>query len=307
MAIAQTSRIRRRVLGGLSALAALTMALTGCSSPDLSGSGDSATDTAAGSGAGAENATVGARTPEQIKEAGSIRIGTFADKAPFGSLVGKNTYEGYDIVYGDRLGKDLGVKVEWVPVDASSRVEFLKSGKVDIILANFTVTPERAAQVDFANPYMKVSFGAVSSAKDPVRSEAELANKNIIIVKGTSQDAWITANHPEWKVTKYEQYTEATNALTDGRGDVWITDNTEALAFTEQNKDFVTGIASFGEESTIAAAVQQGNTELRDWINNNLVDLGKENFFHKDFEQTLAPVYGTAISPDELVIEGGAR
>lgn len=88
---------------------------------------------------------------------------------------------------------------------------------------------------------------------------------------------------------------------------MWITDNTEALAFTEQNKDFVTGIASFGEESTIAAAVQQGNTELRDWINNNLVDLGKENFFHKDFEQTLAPVYGTAISPDELVIEGGAR
>nr|WP_306471271.1 transporter substrate-binding domain-containing protein [Actinotignum schaalii] len=282
------------------------MALTGCSSPDLSGSGDSA-GTAAGSGTGAGSATVGARTPEQIKEAGSIRIGTFADKAPFGSLVGKNTYEGYDIVYGDRLGKDLGVKVEWVPVDASSRVEFLKSGKVDVILANFTVTPERAAQVDFANPYMKVSFGAVSSAKDPVRSEAELANKNIIIVKGTSQDAWITANHPEWKVTKYEQYTEATNALTDGRGDVWITDNTEALAFTEQNKDFVTGIASFGEESTIAAAVQQGNTELRDWINNNLVDLGKENFFHKDFEQTLAPVYGTAISPDELVIEGGAR
>ncbi|MDY5139231.1 transporter substrate-binding domain-containing protein, partial [Actinotignum timonense] len=259
------------------------------------------------SGTGAASATVGARTPEQIKEAGSIRIGTFADKAPFGSLVGKNTYEGYDIVYGDRLGKDLGVKVEWVPVDASSRVEFLKSGKVDVILANFTVTPERAAQVDFANPYMKVSFGAVSSAKEPVRSEAELANKNIIIVKGTSQDAWITANHPEWKVTKYEQYTEATNALTDGRGDVWITDNTEALAFTEQNKDFVTGIASFGEESTIAAAVQQGNTELRDWINNNLVDLGKENFFHKDFEQTLAPVYGTAISPDELVIEGGAR
>ncbi|MGJ9629041.1 transporter substrate-binding domain-containing protein, partial [Actinotignum sp. GS-2025c] len=279
---------------------------TGCSSPDLSGSGDSA-GTAAGSGTGAGSATVGARTPEQIKEAGSIRIGTFADKAPFGSLVGKNTYEGYDIVYGDRLGKDLGVKVEWVPVDASSRVEFLKSGKVDVILANFTVTPERAAQVDFANPYMKVSFGAVSSAKDPVRSEAELANKNIIIVKGTSQDAWITANHPEWKVTKYEQYTEATNALTDGRGDVWITDNTEALAFTEQNKDFVTGIASFGEESTIAAAVQQGNTELRDWINNNLVDLGKENFFHKDLEQTLAPVYGTAISPDELVIEGGAR
>ncbi|MDU3568441.1 MAG: transporter substrate-binding domain-containing protein, partial [Cutibacterium avidum] len=108
-------------------------ATAGCGSPDVGGD----------SGGSAETASnVGTRTPEQIKKDGTIHIGTFADKAPFGSLTGKNTYQGYDITYGERLAKDMGVKLEWVPVDAASRVEFLKSGKVDIILANFTVTKD---------------------------------------------------------------------------------------------------------------------------------------------------------------------
>lgn len=260
------------------------------------------------SGGSAETASnVGTRTPEQIKKDGTIHIGTFADKAPFGSLTGKNTYKGYDITYGERLAKDMGVKLEWVPVDAASRVEFLKSGKVDIILANFTVTKDRAKKVDFANPYMQVAFGAVSPTDHPVKKVSDLDNAKILVVKGTSQDAWIQEHHPEWKVTKFEEYAEVTSALADGRGDVWITDNTEAVAFTRQNKKFVTGITSFGDKATIAPAVHKGNDPLRKWINDDLVKLGKEQFFHKNFKETLEPVYGDTIKPDQLVIEGGRK
>lgn len=63
------------------------------------------------------------------------------------------------------IGKDLlgdENKVEFVLVDAANRVEYLLSKKVDIILANFTVTPARKEVVDFANPYMKVALGVVS-------------------------------------------------------------------------------------------------------------------------------------------------
>ena len=273
-------------------------ATAGCGSPDVGGD----------SGGSAETASnVGTRTPEQIKKDGTIHIDTFADKAPFGSLTGKNTYQGYDITYGERLAKDMGVKLEWVPVDAASRVEFLKSGKVDIILANFTVTKDRAKKVDFANPYMQVAFGAVSPTDHPVKKVSDLDNAKILVVKGTSQDAWIQEHHPEWKVTKFEEYAEVTSALADGRGDAWITDNTEAVAFTRQNKKFVTGITSFGDKATIAPAVHKGNDPLRKWINDDLVKLGKEQFFHKNFKETLEPVYGDTIKPDQLVIEGGRK
>ena len=91
------------------------------------------------------------------------------DKAPFGYIDADGKPAGYDVVYGDRIAADLGVTAKYVPVDAAARTEVLASNKVDITLANFTVTPERAEKVDFANPYFKVSLGVVSptSAESP--------------------------------------------------------------------------------------------------------------------------------------------
>jgi polar amino acid transport system substrate-binding protein len=246
-----------------------------------------------------------ARTVDEIKSSGSIRIGVFSDKAPFGYVDANGNYAGYDIVYGDRIAKDLGVKVEYVPVEAASRVEFLQTGKVDVILANFTVNPERAAKVDFAKPYLKVALGVVSPDKGLITKESDLAGKKVIVVKGTTAETYLEANHPELDLVKFEQYTEATSALSDGRADAWATDNTEALAWSLRNKGFTTGITKLGPTDTIAAAAQQGNSTLLTWLNEQLVTLGKERFFHADFDKTLKPVYGTAASPDDLVVEGG--
>ncbi len=65
------------------------------------------------------------------------------------------------------------------------------------------------------------------------------------------------------------------------------------------------GITKLGDEDTIAPAVQKGNKELLDFINSEIVKLGKENFFHKDYEETLKPVYGDDVNPDDIVVEGG--
>ncbi len=62
---------------------------------------------------------------------------------------------------------------------------------------------------------------------------------------------------------------------------------------------------ALGNADTIAPAVQKGNTTLLDWVNSEIEALGEENFFHADYEATLAPVYGEAADPDSLVVEGG--
>lgn len=250
-------------------------------------------------------AQVGDRTPEQIQESGEIVIGIFSDKAPFGYIDADGKPAGYDVVYGDRIAADLGVTAKYVPVDAAARTEVLASNKVDITLANFTVTPERAEKVDFANPYFKVSLGVVSPTSVEITDVSQLAGKTLIVTKGTTAEAYFEANHPEVKLQKYDQYSDAYQALEDGRGDAFSTDNTEVIAWAIQHPGFSVGIKSLGETSYIAAAVKKGNTALLDWLNNELVDLGEENFFHKDYEQTLAPVYGDAATPDDLVVEGG--
>ena len=286
--MSRSSRTNRFAAIGATLIAS-ALALSGCSS-DSSADSASSSDDAAG------------RTVEEIQSAGTVRLGVFTDKAPFGSVDSDGNYVGYDIEYGERIAKDLGVEIEWVPVDASARVEYLQSDKVDVILANFTVTDERAEQVDFADPYLQVSLGVASPVGSEITDESQLADANIIVVKGTTAETYVDENYPDANVTKYEQYTEATNALIDGRGDAWVTDNTEALAWTGSHDGFATGITKLGTPDTIAAAVQKGNSSLLAWLNDELVTLNDEDFFLQDYQDTLLPVYGDDVDPEDLLI-----
>ena len=252
-----------------------------------------------------ETAVAKARTVQEIKDSGVIRIGVFTDKAPFGYIDENGKNQGYDVYFTDRLAKDLGVKVEYISLDPASRVEYAETGKADIVAANFTVTPERAEKVDFSLPYMKVSLGVVSPDGAVIKSVEELKNKTLIVSKGTTAEYYFSKNHPEVKLQKYDSYADAYNALLDGRGDAFSTDNTEVLAWAKSNPGFTVGIESLGDVDTIAVAVQKGNTDLLDWINNEIKELGKENFFHEAYKATLEPIYGDSADPDSIVVEGG--
>ena len=246
-----------------------------------------------------------ARTLQDIKDSGTLVIGVFSDKKPFGYMDENGDYQGYDVYFARRLAQDLGVELKLVSVDAPNRVEYLTSAKVDIILANFTVTPARAEVVDFALPYMKVALGVVSPDSALITTAEQLAGKTLIVSKGTTAETYFAENHPEVRLLKFDTYTEAFNALLDGRGDALSTDNTEVLAWALENPGFTVGIESLGSLDTIAPAVQKGNDTVHAYIDEEIKALAAENFFHADFDATLKDVYGEAVNPDSLVVEGG--
>ena len=251
------------------------------------------------------SANAKARSLDEIRKSGKIRIAVFSDKAPFGYVDKDGKYQGYDVYFAEQLAKDLGVEPEYTSVDPAARVDVLTSNKVDLVLANFTVTDERKEKVDFAKPYMKVALGVVSPESAQITDVSQLDGKTLIIAKGTTAETWFEKNAPNVKLQKYDQYADAYNALLDGRGDAFSTDNTEVLAWAKANKGFKVGITRLGDDDTIAPAVQKGNKELLDFVNDEIVKLGKDDFFHKDYQETLAPVYGDEVNPDEIVVEGG--
>ena len=122
------------------------------------------------------------RTLDEIKESGTINIGVFSDKSPFGYVDENGEYQGYDVYFGNRIGEDLGVEINYVSTEAANRIEYLQTGKVDIILANFTVTEERAQEVDFALPYMNVALGVVSPDSAVITSLDEIGTGDEVIV-----------------------------------------------------------------------------------------------------------------------------
>ena len=246
------------------------------------------------------------RTLDEIKESGEINIGVFSDKNPFGYVDENGEYQGYDIYFANRLGEDLGVDVNFVSTEAANRIEYLQTGKVDVILANFTVTDERAEEVDFALPYMNVALGVISPDSNVIDS---LDNWNpddqMIVISGTTAETYLTENYPDIPLQKYDSYATAKNALENGNGVAWANDNTEVIAFALQNKGYTVGISELGNKDTIAPAVSKGNDTLLDWVNEEIKSLGDEQFFHKDYEETLVDTYGKDYE-EELVVEGGA-
>lgn len=281
--------------------------LTGCGSKEETAADASATETtdAADSTADAAKGNEVYRTLDEIKESGTINIGVFSDKNPFGYVDENGEYQGYDIYFANRIGEDLGVKVNFVSTEAANRIEYLQTGKVDIILANFTVTDERKEEVDFALPYMNVALGVVSRNDNVIES---LDNWNpddpIIVISGTTAETYLIANYPDIPLQKFDSYATAKEAFENGTSVAWANDNTEVIAFSLQNDGYTVGIPSLGSADTIAPAVTKGNTTLLDWINEEIKSLGEENFFHADYEATLTDTYGSEYE-ESLVVEGG--
>ncbi|KHF78338.1 Lysine-arginine-ornithine-binding periplasmic protein precursor [Acinetobacter sp. neg1] len=243
---------------------------------------------------------------EQIKKNGVVRIGVFSDKPPFGYLDAQGKNQGFDVEIAKHVAKDLlgdENKVQFVLTEAANRVEYLKANKVDIIFANFTVTPEREQVVDFAKPYLKVALGVVSPKNKLITDIAQLKDQTLLVNKGTTADSFFSKQHPEIKLQKYEQNTETFDALKDGRGVALAHDNLLVLAWAKENPNYTVGITNLGEQDLIAPAVQKGNKELLDWLNQDLDKLAKEGVIHQAYEKTLKPVYGDGIPAKDLIVE----
>ena len=190
----------KKKLVGIAAVAAALVLAMGL----LVGCGSSSSSSAA-SASGSASASGGAvyRTLDDIKASGKIVIGVFSDKHPFGYVDEGGEYAGYDVELANRLAQDLGVEVEYVSTEAANRVEYLETGKVDVILANFTVTDERAQKVDFCDPYMNVALGVVSHNDNVITDLSQIGNGEVIVITGTTAETYLTENNPEIKLKKF--------------------------------------------------------------------------------------------------------
>ncbi|MBF8674780.1 transporter substrate-binding domain-containing protein [Pseudomonas fulva] len=245
---------------------------------------------------------------DKIKARDKLIVGVFSDKPPFGFVNEQGDYVGFDTDLGRRFAKDLlgdEKKIEFVVVEPASRIPFLQSDKVDLILANMTVTPERAQVVDFTNPNLRVAVQALVPKKSTVQRLDDLASKTVIVTAGTTADVWLTKNHPDWKLLKFEKNSESLQALANGRGDAYAQDNLVLFGWAKQNPGYRLLPQKLGDEAPIAPAVKKGNTELQAWVNTELTSLGKEKYLLKLYDQYVRSQLAADTDPAAVIVEGG--
>lgn len=273
----------------------------------LAGCGNA--DTPAKSAASASTtAAPAASYLDKIKARDKLIVGVFTDKPPFGFVDEKGKYVGFDTDIARQFAKDLlgdENKVEFVAVEPASRIPFLQSDKVDLILANMTVTPERKEAVEFTNPNLKVAVQALVPQGSTVQKLDDLAGKTTIVTTGTTADIWLTKTHPDWKLLKFEKNSESLQALSNGRGDAYAQDNLVLFSWAKQNPGYRVLPEKLGGEAPIAPAVKKGNIELRDWINTELAKLGEDKYLLKLYDQYVRKQLSDGTKPEDVIVEGG--
>ena len=223
------------------------------------------------SNGGATTSKVTARSLDEIKKSGVLKVAVFSDKAPFGYIDKDGKNAGYDIVFAERLAKDLGVKVKYTSVDPAARVDVLTSNKVDITLANFTVTDERKAVMDFSDSYATGIQSIIVPEGSDITSPDDLAGKKIGTQRGTTGYIYCTDDFGEDNVIAYDDGLTAVQALNNGQVDAVVIDNAPAKEFIAANPGLVILETSYAEED-YAIGLAKGSS-LKDAINGALEEL----------------------------------
>src|SRR5579875_998873 len=165
-------------------------------------------------------ATARAQTVDEIISRGTINIGVLVDLPPYGQLDAQQKPAGYDIDVANLLGKYLGVKVNLVQLTSPNRIPFLITNKVDLIVATFGITPERAKTVLFSIPYSAIENVIFAPKDKKISSINDLKGLRVGVPRGTVQDVILTSTlGSNVKMSRFDDDPSTYQALLTGQVD----------------------------------------------------------------------------------------
>lgn len=173
---------------------------------------------------------------DDILKARVVRIAVPQDFPPFGSVGTDMQPLGYDIDMAQLIGKELGVKVEIVPVTSANRIPYLQTKKVDLVISSLGKNSEREKVIDFSNAYAPF-FQGVFGLKDIMVAKAEdLAGKTVGMTRGALEDLELTKLAPPTATLKrFEDNNANISAFLSGQVDLIATGNVVAATIAERS------------------------------------------------------------------------
>lgn len=282
------SMFKKSALAALVAAAAL--ALSACGSSTLGGGGSSPTV--------AEKPTFAAgSTMEKLSSAGKITIGTKFDQPLFGQKGPDGKPVGFDVEIGKIIAADLGIapdKIEWVETISANREEFIKQGKVDIVVATYTINDKRKEVVSFAGPYYEAGQALMVNKGDTsITKPEDVAGKKVCSVTGSTPAATIVDKYKAVLVP-VGKYADCLEPLRNHQVDAVTTDNVILAGFVSKEPDafMLTSDQTFTKEP-YGIGLKKDDTAFRNWINDRLEAAEKGGAYKAAWESTAGKVITT--------------
>lgn len=248
--------VRRRVLTAACAAFATVTAVAGCS--------------AAGAAGGTSSAT---GSLQQVQQRGVLKVGDCLSFAPFGFYNQGGQPAGYDVDIAKEMASDLGVKLQMVDVTADARIPDLQTGKVDVVICNFTENTERAKQIAFTNPYVVAGEALLVKKSSGIHSIADLSGKTVATVKGSTDSQLVSQLNPRAKVQEYDTSAAGVLAVQQGQADAMVEDSNFEAYQAKINPALTVTHGSLVPLEYNGFGVKQGDQVWLNWLNQFLFQL----------------------------------
>ncbi|CAO3430102.1 ABC transporter substrate-binding protein [Azospirillum endophyticum] len=212
---------------------------------------------------------------DDVKKAGVLRVAAFDSNPPFGFIDQKTKQVvGLDVDYARALADKLGVKLELRSTNPANRIPLLTSDKVDLVLANFTITEERAKQLDFSIPYFS-SGQQFLVKKGTLSSPDQLNGLRIAADKGTTNEIVLRRDFPKATVVAFDDTPFAFTALRNGNVQAVTQDGPKLVSLLANLPDKENyEIPSFTiSNDYMGVGVRKGETRLVAFVNDTLLSL----------------------------------
>lgn len=230
------------------------------------------------------SASAYAGTLDAIKEKKKITIGVKYDFPPFGYLDEKGNLKGFDIQVANYIAEKIGVVPEFRKATSQERINALLNGDVDIVIASMTKNPYRAKMIDFTKTYFVDGLGMLAAKASKIGSEKDLDNRIIAVIMGSTGEKYLTSGPINFKaLALFREYTDAVDALKQGKVDVVVTDYAWCLAQQKASNGALIALKTALAAEPFGIGVKKNNKELLDKLNEVLADMWKDGSYKRAY------------------------
>ena len=284
------SILKKMLLLALSAAMLLTV-LTGCGSSETAAPQDEqATEAQAEEQPAAEASTL----LEQIKAKGKLVVGTEAQYAPYEFKDFDANFVGCDMWLAQQIADSLGVELEIVDMSFAGIIPAVQSGQVDLGIAAFTNTPERAEEIDFSDLYETSAQLLIvkTGNADTYSTKEALAGQKVGAQKGTIHSQLIQSALPDSELFELEKYPALALEVQNGNIAGLVVDQAvgESLVANSNGElevssfEFSAEEASFGKSVVIA----KGNEDLVAAVNEVVNKVTSDGSYQAAYDEAVA-------------------
>lgn len=249
---------------------------------------------APGAGAAGGTGTAASPTVTAVKERGGITVGTKFDQPLFGQVVpATGEPAGFDVeiaklVVARVFGPKVADNITFVETPSSSRETALTSGAVDLVVATYSITPERDRVVDFAGPYLTSGQSLLVRRSDSsVHKVGDLAGRKVCTVAGSTSATNLTRTAPTAVPVLLDTYSACVDQLLAGSVDAVTTDEGILLGYAARNPARLRLAGGTFTTEQYGIGIPEGDRELRRRIDAALLRSFRDGSWAKAWERTV--------------------